>query len=208
MDVTAGSSQRTREQSRTATRARLVESARSLFADSGVHGVTTHDIARQAGVAAGTFYLYFKDKQHIFREIVYSAVERLRERLDSAIDDAPDVPSAIRRHAEALVDFAAENRDLVRIVFSRDHGAARMESDVLDRLAASGANALRERVKTGSFRGSLDVEVAAQALTGMFARVVAWWIENPQRVARETVVETLVQMQLAGTVAEPRDTRS
>ena len=57
------------DRSREQTRARLITSGKQLFAKRGLHGVTTHDIARRAGVAAGTFYLHFKDKTELFREI-------------------------------------------------------------------------------------------------------------------------------------------
>ena len=55
--------------SRAATRGRLLSAGRNLFAQRGLHRVTTHDIARMAGVASGTFYLHFTDKRELFRGI-------------------------------------------------------------------------------------------------------------------------------------------
>jgi AcrR family transcriptional regulator len=93
-----------------ATRARLLSGGRALFAEHGLHRVTSHDIARAAGVAAGTFYLHFSDKQSLFREIVYEAVRQLREQMETAfestLDARQDAKLAVRAHAEALVDFA------------------------------------------------------------------------------------------------------
>ncbi|MCH2222613.1 MAG: TetR/AcrR family transcriptional regulator, partial [Dechloromonas sp.] len=120
------------QQRRGATRQRLLSSGRALFAVNGVHGVTTHDIAREAGVASGTFYLHFPDKQAMFKEIALEAVGALRERLDAATHAAPDVPTRVRGHAEALIGFAEEHRDFVRILFSPDTDAAAVESVVLD----------------------------------------------------------------------------
>jgi AcrR family transcriptional regulator len=190
-----------RARSRQDTRKRLFRSARTLFSSRGLHEVTTHDIARRAGVASGTFYLHFKDKEALFREIVYEAIDGMRERLRVARHGAPDMHAGVRAHAEALMSFAEENRDLVRIVFGRAHGVARVESDVLDYLAGTLSDILRERQAAGTFNAVLDAKVAAQALTGMFARVVAWWIENPDQVSRESVVETLVHIQLDGVYA-------
>ena len=67
---------------------RLVASGTQLFASRGLHSVTTHSIARAAGVAAGTFYLHFKDKQALFREIALAAADDLRERLERSTRDA------------------------------------------------------------------------------------------------------------------------
>jgi len=188
-----------RARSREETRRRLLASGRELFAARGLHRVTTHDIARGAGVAAGTFYLHFPDKETLFREIVYFTIERLRADLQAAMDSAPDGRAAVRAHAEAMIAFAEDNSDVVRIVFGRDHGAAEIESDILDYLADAGAEMLRQRINEGTFRAVLDPRVAAQALTGMFARTVVWWIENPLLVPRETLIETLIEMQLGGT---------
>jgi AcrR family transcriptional regulator len=195
-----------RERSRLATRARLLAAGRALFAEHGLHRVTSHDIARAAGVAAGTFYLHFPDKQTLFREVVYEAVRQLRERLETAFETAleneQDAKLAVRAHAAALVDFAEANADLVRIVFGRDHGDVEVEADVLDYLAQVGADILRRRIALGSIRTFLDPAVASQALTGMFVRVIAWWIDGGMRTPRDSMIDTLVGIQLQGIYQE------
>jgi len=191
-----------RERSRLATRARLLAGGRALFAEHGLHGVTSHDIARAAGVAAGTFYLHFSDKQTLFREIVYEAVRQLRQQLAAAFESEDDPKVAVRAHAEALVAFAEANADLVRIVFGRDHGDVEVEADVLDYLAQVGADVLRRRIARGSIRTFLEPAAAAQALTGMFARVIAWWIDGGMRTPRQSMIDTLVGIQLQGIYQE------
>lgn len=187
------------ERSREQTRERLLAGARALFAELGLHHVTTHDIAGRAGVAAGTFYLHFSNKREIFREIAGETIAALRERLDEATRGHVGVEEAVRAHAEALISFAEENRDLGRILFSGDTDAAAVESDVLNELAATIAGNRRRRMISGEMPGLLDPDVLSQAIVGMLARVVAWWLENPDRVPRERVIETLTRIQLAGT---------
>ncbi len=185
--------------SRAATRRRLRDSAQELFAERGLHGVTTHDIAHRAGVAAGTFYLHFKDKGALFREIALETVAELRRRIDEATESAPDLRSAVRARAEAMVAFAEERQAVMRILFSGDTDAVAVESDVLDDLAGSIAEGRRKRVAIGAMSQDLDPTVLSQALVGMWARVLAWWTEDPRRADRETVIETLTRIQLGGT---------
>jgi len=185
--------------SRAATRERLIESARGLFAERGLRGVTTHDIARTAGVAAGTFYLHFKDKRELFRELAAESVAVLRERLEKAMAGGRDLPSLVRAHATALIDFADDHRDLVRILFSADPDAAAVSADVLDELAGAVAAKRRERQLAGEASSALDATVLSQALVGMWARVVAWWAEDPRRATHDAVIETLTRIQLEGT---------
>ena len=189
--------------SRAATRERLLESARTLFAERGLRGVTTHDIAREAGFASGTFYLHFPHKRALFREIVAESVAALRDRLAKSVAGVGGLSDAVRAHATAMIEFAEEQRDLVRILFSADVDAAVVSASVLDELAAAIAAGRRERQSHGDDPSGLDAAVLSQALVGMWARVIAWWAEDPARAQRGAVIETLTRIQLEGTRPTP-----
>jgi AcrR family transcriptional regulator len=182
------------ERSRDATRQRLIEAGTDLFALQGLHATTTVQVAQRAGVAAGTFYLHFKDKHVLFREIAFAAFASLRERLVRASAGAGDDPLAVvRARIEELLDFAEENRNLVRVLFGRDHAAAALSEDVFDDMLPGIEAGLRKRIAAGQ-SAPLDPAVTAQALAAMWTRVCSWWIEDPTRAPREAVVETLVQL--------------
>ena len=184
--------------SRTETRRRLVDAGTRLFAEGGLHGATSHEIARAAGVAAGTFYLHFKDKEALFREVVFEAAARLRERTERAAEAAPDLEGAVRARNVELLAFAEENRSLVQILFGRNHEAAGVGVDVLEFLAGGIEQSLRARENAGLLGPGVDPAVAAQALVGLRARVLAWWAEQPGRIPREAVIESLTRVQLSG----------
>ena len=196
----SGSPRGARARSREATRARLLESGLELFARDGLHSVTTHDIARGAGVASGTFYLHFKDKRSLFSELAHECVGALRDRLAKAVAGVSgDDAATVRAHAEALIGFAEENRALIRILFSPDTDAAAVGADILNELAASLQAARAE--KGLELRGCHSVALS-QAVVGMYARVMAWWTDElgaGTAATREEVIETLVRIQLQGT---------
>lgn len=187
------------ERRRAQTRADLLAAGEALFGRRGLHGVTTHDIAREAGYAAGTFYLHFADKVELFREVAARAVRELRAAVDAAASEVDGTEEALRAHAAAMIDFAASRRDLVRILFSGESEAAAVERDVLDELAAGIAHDRSQRVARGEAPAGLDPAIYAQALVGMWSRVIAWWSADPSRAPREHVIETLVRIQLSGT---------
>jgi len=192
----------TRSERRAATQQRLRDSGLELFAEHGLHAVTTHDIAHHAGLAAGTFYLHFSDKQALFQEIVLSAVEELREALRAAVTNGRPGQDRVRAHATALLDFASRNQRVIRILFSGERDAAALEQDVLNALADSTARTHRERQ---TLPPGAEPEVFAQALVGMFARVVIWWVENPHAATKSQVIETLAQIQYSGTQIPPQE---
>ncbi len=194
-----GARQSAGSRSRAATRARLLASGQSLFAEHGLHSITTHDIAAHAGVAAGTFYNHFADKRALFRELANDAVRRLEDRIERACAGITDMPERVRAQAEALVGFAADNRDVIRMLFSGDADSAKVESDVLNELAAGIEDFRRRTIADGEMSDDLDPGVLSHAVVGMWARVVAWWAEDPSQVPPDTVIDTLTRIQLFGT---------
>ncbi len=185
--------------SRLATRERLLESARLLFAKEGLHGITTHDIARGAEVASGTFYLHFSNKQEIFREIIQESVAELIDAIDTASRDAGGIAELVHAQAAAMVGFAEANREFIGMLFSADSDAAVVESDVLSQLAETIATGRRERLEAGEAPPGIHPTILGQAMVGMWSRVLSWWCEDPSRVDRKTVIDTLTQIQLTGT---------
>ncbi len=186
--------------SRAETRRRLVRAGIELFAREGLHGATTARIARAAGVAAGTFYLHFRDKHELFAAVVRDALARMRARTEAAAAAAPpDLLEQMRARTRELLDFAAENRSLVRVLLGPDAGHSGLAELVYDDMVPGVEKGLRARLEAGGVP-ALHPEVAAQALVAMWVRVVAWWLEEPDRVPREAVVETLVRLHPASRI--------
>ena len=192
---TAEEPSRAPARSRAATRARLLDAGTELFASEGLHAVSSARIARTAGVAAGTFYLHFQDKQALFREIVFAALAQLRERQERARAAAePDWHAQLRASTTELVAFAGENRSLISVLFGSDHEAAALGEDVLGAILPDVEAALAERAAAGELPRSLHPAVAAQALLGQTSRVIAWWVEDPSRATSEEVVDSLLHL--------------
>ena len=196
MDVTPVTSAPGR--SRVQTRKRLLDAATKLFAERGLHGVTSHEIAREAGVASGTFYLHFRDKTDVYRHIVFHAIEDLVHQVQHAVAAATGHILRQRARAEAIVTFAERNRDFVRILFSTDSEAASVEADALTTLASGLEGRLRRERDEGAFPSDLDPRVCARAHVGMTAHLIDWWTQDPSRASREDVIKTLVRLQFVG----------
>ena len=187
------------------TRRRLLDAGRALFAERGPHSVTSHAIAAKAGYASGTFYLHFKDKLALFHELAEEAAADLESRLRATAVQAETLGAfeLMQSQAEALVGFAEEQRDLIRIIFHPGGEAADIGSRLLERLASGFSARRREAVADGRARDCFDSDVLAQAIVGMWAHILAWWAEDPTRASRESIIRTLTHFQLHGNRAEP-----
>jgi len=180
--------------SRADTRRRLLEAAVALFAEKGLHGVTSAQIARRAGVATGTFYLHFADKEALFHEIAFAALAELRERQDRAsVGQKLGSREYVRARTEELIAFAAKKRELIVMVFGRAESAG-LADEVREAVVPGIQRWLERRKAEGRAPADLHPAVAAQAHAAVLTRVIAWWAADPSRATAEQVVATLLRM--------------
>ena len=99
-----------REERAEATRARLVEVARELFAERGYAGVGTEEIVRRARVTRGALYHHFRDKRDLFRAVHESVERELVETIGAEIAGIADarqlLASGVRSFLDACTDPA------------------------------------------------------------------------------------------------------
>ncbi len=155
----------------------LVSAAQRVLAARGYHGAKVADIAREAGVGVGTFYLYYPTKEAVFLELVEVAASELKSQMDTTTSSGTDPADISRRRIETFFNFAAEHRDLFRIVFGHDASF----NDVLRRaqnlFVADIIENIRRGMAAGIFRDG-HPEIWAQAMVGICIQAVAWWVEH------------------------------
>jgi TetR/AcrR family fatty acid metabolism transcriptional regulator len=110
---------------------RILEAAIKVFADQGFFQATISQIARQAGVADGTIYLYFKNKDdiltHIFKYKAQRVFNRFRDEVEKTDDSIDKLRALIRRH---LGEFQRD-RNMAVVYQAETHQAFRMaESEI------------------------------------------------------------------------------
>lgn len=103
-----------------ARRAAILAAALEEFSARGFEGARLDDVARRAGIAKGTIYLYFADKETLFQELVRSMVSPVLGMLEHTRD--VDVPA--RLLIERLIDtfvreiYGTRRKDIIRLILS------------------------------------------------------------------------------------------
>ena len=95
---------------------RILDAAELEFGTRGFHDASIVSITTKAGVAQGTFYIYFDSKERLYRELVADLGARLRSYLSEAVADASDRVEAERKGLRAFITFVREHGNLYRIV--------------------------------------------------------------------------------------------
>jgi len=191
-----------RDRSRIETRRRLLETGRTLFSLHGVADTRASDVAAAAGVAVGTLYLHFKDKQGLLRSILQEGVEELMTALQQLGQrPAPDPVATVRAHTELLVRFAESHPGLCRILFDPESIRTEISTEITEQLVSMVELRLREGIAKGIIPSPIDPVVAANGTVGMVLQVLDWWTRNPGVATADTVIETLTRLRLSGLYA-------
>ena len=157
------------------TRRRLLEAAEQVFADLGYHDASIVKITEAAGVAQGTFYLYFAGKQEIFDVLVEDLNTRIRHAMSTASATGKDRLDAERLGFEAFFKFTAEHPALYRVIRQAEFVSPKMLRLHYDRLAEGYVKGLTAAKEKGEIAID-DPVVTAWALMGVGEMVGMRWI--------------------------------
>lgn len=174
------------------TRRRLLEAAEQVFAELGYHDASIVKITEAAGVAQGTFYLYFASKREIFDELVRDLNARIRHAMSEGA-----LPGRTRAEVEelgfrAFFRFTAEHPALYRIIRQAEFVSPEMLHYHYAKLAEGYVEGLRQAMAAGEVAPA-DPEVLAYALMGIGELIGMRWIlwnhasEVPEPVFNELV---------------------
>jgi AcrR family transcriptional regulator len=167
-----------------ATRRRILDAAEEVFGELGYYEASVSEITRRAGVAQGTFYIYFHSKRETFIELVEDIGARLRAATSSAIRDATNRLEAERLGFEAFFRFVYEHQRIYRIVEDARRVAPAAARDYYRRISAGYERGLATAMQAGQIRED-NVEALAYMLMGI-GHFVAWrWLIWPSDESAE-----------------------
>lgn len=200
-----GRSRRAQE-TREARRAQILDSALQVFSERGYHGASVTDLVAAAGVARGTFYLYFDSKDAVFRELLEQLLHHLRANV-VGVDlsaGAPSLDHQLRSTVVRILEVVESNRALTRIIFREAVGLdaevdARLRAFYDDLIGFIGA-ALQVGVALSVVR-PLEVDLVATCILGSLRGVVQRFVvDSDQPFDVEQVARVVVDHNLHGIV--------
>lgn len=149
-----------------ATRFAILEAAEKVIGRKGFTAASISGITRAAGVGQGTFYIYFRSKEDVFRELVRQLGRLLRHTLTEAAERAPNRIGAEKEGLRAFLTFVALHPSFYRIVQEALFIDPKAYRDYFDAFADNYRQALEKAETAGEIRKG-DVDVRTWALMGM-----------------------------------------
>ena len=152
-------------------RSQILDAARQSFVRSGVEGTTVDDIARTAGVAKGTVYLYYRSKDDILRQLLTEDLAALFDQTMPGLSAADPVDAKLRGFLRAMIAFFDQKRDFIdQCQFEMGAEARRKVVQKLETVFRAQIDAWRAALDAAAAAGDLgpvDTHAAAFAIVGL-----------------------------------------
>src|SRR5689334_23390 len=176
-----------------------------VFAHNGYFNSKVADIAREAGVADGTVYLYFKSKEEILHSIFDRGVADALTAARAQIKELSDPREKLRRIALLHLERLGANRDLA-VVFQVE---LRGSTKFMEEFSAAGfAEYLKliratfeEGQRAGVFRRELNAKVVSKILFGALDELATNWILSKRRYKLAPMADQVLDIFLNGVKA-------
>jgi TetR/AcrR family transcriptional regulator, fatty acid metabolism regulator protein len=190
-------------------RDRILTAATRIFARDGFFNAQVADVAHEAGVAAGTVYLYFSSKDDLlislFERTMSAAITDGRK----ALSDLRRPDDRLRRIARLHLERLGADRDLA-VVFQVE---LRQTTKFMERFSATYLReylgliraAIAEGQRQGRFRREVNPTLAAKVLFGALDEMATNWILSPRRYSLAADADAIVDLVIQGLGAAALD---
>ncbi len=180
----------------------ILRAATRVFARNGYFNSKVADIASAAGVADGTVYLYFKNKEDILHSIFDRSVDEAVSEARKQLETISDPREKLRRIAHLHLERLGADRDLA-IVFQVE---LRGSTKFMEEFSAAGFAAylgliratIEEGQQEGLFRVELNAKVVSKILFGALDEMATNWILSKRRYKLQPMADQVLDIFLNG----------
>src|SRR3989440_9105680 len=183
-------------------RAAILRAAIEVFARNGYFNAKVADVARVAGVADGTVYLYFKSKEEILHSIFDRSVEEAIADARQQLADLTDPREKLRRVARLHLERLGADRDLA-VVFQVE---LRGSTKFMEEFSAAGfaeyldllCKIFEEGQRSHVFRKDLNAKVVSKIFFGALDEMATNWIISHRHYKLEPMADVVMDVFLNG----------
>lgn len=163
----------------------MLQAARRLFARLGYSATNVEDIAKEAGMAKGTVYLYFKSKEEVFAAVLARDLECLTDKTIEGMSAVESFADRLTVFLNLRLVYLQHNQDFMRVYlaeFGSRGSRSALISEIIDRLLLRGVEFMRHCLEQAIARDEIravPVEAAALAIfdlaRGFVERHLSGW---------------------------------
>jgi TetR/AcrR family transcriptional regulator, fatty acid metabolism regulator protein len=181
---------------------RILQAAIAVFAENGYFNSRVADIAERAGVADGTIYLYFKNKEQILMAAIDFAFSSFMRAAQTELASIDDPRQKLRRLAALHLESLGANRGLAMVFQTELRQSAKFLSEFSHRHLIEYFDLVRAIVRqgqqSGCFRKEVSDKIAANCFFGALDAMVTSWLLSERDYKLGAASDALVDVILNG----------
>ena len=183
----------------------IIDAAVIAIAESGYHQAQVSKIAKQAGVADGTIYLYFKNKEDILISLFEEKMSVFVDNLKLIIKDENSASEKLGQMIENHFQVLANDRHLATVTqleLRQSNKEIRLKINaILKEYLKMIDQIIIEGMVSGEFKPSMDVRIARQMVFGTIDEISTTWVMNEYRYNLMDLAPKVKEMLLNGVKA-------
>lgn len=180
----------------------IIDAAVIVIAENGYHQAQVSKIAKQAGVADGTIYLYFKNKEDILISVFEDKMAVFINRLQVIVDRNETASEKLQKMIESHFKVQTDNKHLGIVtqlelrqsnieVRAKINAILKGYLDLIDEI-------LRQGVNAGDFRANMDIRLARQCIFGSIDEITTSWVMKDQKFDLLAIAPNVYELLLNG----------
>lgn len=187
-------------------RRQLLDAAIVCFGQKGYHQAQISDIIEEAGVARGTFYLYFKSKREIFDSIMDELFVQVRDQVQDLPKEAiAEIPTQLVGNVERVTNLLLDKPLLAKLLFNESVGLDAESDERLRRFYGQLLDLIRRGLRQGQDMGFVrdgNIHVLAISLLGCVKEVFYQALLGTEQIDRKAMVQEIFRLVING-IAHP-----
>ncbi|MCM8824237.1 MAG: TetR/AcrR family transcriptional regulator [Candidatus Omnitrophica bacterium] len=167
----------------------ILRAAEKVFARKGYHRTKIQDIAKESQYAVGTIYLYFRDKEVLYIELIEKKLEDLNREIREEIKNKEEVEEKIKTLVRKQLAYFEENQDFFRIYFLEREWLNWGLRDRIFKKAVGKfmkyidyiSNLFKQAQRESLIRKDLDTKKLAYILASMLNALLLSWLKETKK---------------------------
>ncbi len=181
---------------------RILDAAITVFADQGFFQSTIAQIAKEAGVADGTIYLYFKNKDDILVQFYQYKTRQIFERFRDAVSHPATAEEKLRCLIRVHLQEFQKDRNMAIVYQAETHQNRRLGNEQIKEMSKMYRDIISEVVELGQDEGTIRKDLymglVKRFINGAVDEVINSWIHSGGQYDLVTMADPLVDLFIQG----------
>jgi len=181
---------------------KILEAAIKIFSKYGYHKSTVSQIAKEAGVADGTIYLYFKNKDDILRSFFNYKTKEVFSKFKEEVRQGKNALDKLRRLITYHLKAFESNREMAIVYEVETKRRRHLSDDKIREISNLYQEIVKEIIELGQQEGTirkdLSIPFLKQFMVGAIDEVITTWLYSSKKYSLSSMAEPLIDLIIKG----------